>query len=199
MSLRCRLSQRDACRIGTKPGVGGAVGSRLPQARLIAGTRRLRGGRFARSRARGPGRAESGRLVTMPPDTTIALATRIRQSSCPLTGGIWPWSAGLARRFGCICVRSTPSRSVPLAGTEDAVNPFFSPDGRWLGFFADGKLKKVSVDGGAPVALADARTPRGEAWLADDSILITPNNNVGLSRVPSVGGAPQPFSHARRR
>ena len=83
---------------------------------------------------------------------------------------------------------------VPLAGTDDASNPFFSPDGRWLGFFADSKLKKVSVDGGAPVALADARTPRGEAWLADDSILITPNNNVGLSRVPVIGGAPQPFS-----
>lgn len=40
---------------------------------------------------------------------------------------------------------------VPLAGTENAANPFFSPDGRWVGFVADGKLKKLSLEGGAPV------------------------------------------------
>jgi serine/threonine-protein kinase len=53
---------------------------------------------------------------------------------------------------------------MPIAGTDGAMHPFFSPDGQWVGFFADGKLKKVSLDGGAPVAIADARTPRGEAW-----------------------------------
>jgi eukaryotic-like serine/threonine-protein kinase len=49
----------------------------------------------------------------------------------------------------------------PLPGTEGATNPFFSPDGQWLGFYAGGKLKKVSVSGGAALSLGDAATPRG--------------------------------------
>jgi len=84
--------------------------------------------------------------------------------------------------------------SVPLAGTEDAANPFFSPDGKWIGFFAGGKLKKIAVEGGAPVTLSDARAPRGEAWLPDDSILMTPANNAGVSHVPGVGGTIEPYT-----
>jgi eukaryotic-like serine/threonine-protein kinase len=52
----------------------------------------------------------------------------------------------------------------PIPGTEGAVNPFFSPDGRWLGFFAGEKLKKVSVSGGAALTLGDAPSPRGASW-----------------------------------
>jgi Tol biopolymer transport system component len=84
--------------------------------------------------------------------------------------------------------------SVVMAGTDDASHPFFSPDGRWVGFFAGGKLKKVLVDGGAPVPVADVRLPRGEAWTADDAILVTPANTTPLSRVPAAGGPLQPFS-----
>ena len=132
-------------------------------------------------------------LVMMPPDASIALT---RGSAVVLSpDGRQLAVVGRIGKTIRLYLRSLDTfEMVPLAGTDDASNPFFSPDGRWLGFFADSKLKKVSVDGGAPVALADARTPRGEAWLADDSILITANNNVGLSRVPVVGGAPQPFS-----
>jgi Tol biopolymer transport system component len=49
----------------------------------------------------------------------------------------------------------------PLAGTEGAASPFFSPDGNWVAFFADGKLKKSSVTGGAAVTLCDAAGGRG--------------------------------------
>ncbi len=52
----------------------------------------------------------------------------------------------------------------------------------------------MALDGGAPVTLADARAPRGEAWLADDSILLTPANNVGVSRIAALGGSPTPFT-----
>ena len=52
----------------------------------------------------------------------------------------------------------------PLAGTQGAFSPFFSPDGQWVGFFADGKLKKVSTHGGEPVVLCDAPMNRGGAW-----------------------------------
>ena len=51
------------------------------------------------------------------------------------------------------------SQATPLAGTENASYPFFSPDGKWIGFFVDGKLKKISVEGGAAVTLCDAPNP----------------------------------------
>jgi hypothetical protein len=55
-------------------------------------------------------------------------------------------------------------------------------------------LKKVSLDGGAPVVLADVRTPRGEAWDGSDGILVTPLNNTGVSRIPAAGGQIEPFT-----
>jgi serine/threonine-protein kinase len=86
--------------------------------------------------------------------------------------------------------------SEPLAGTDNGDNPFFSPDGKWVGFFADGKLKKVSVVGGTPVTLCDA--PAGVsvtgAWAPDDSIIFALQTGSGLMRVPAAGGTPQPFT-----
>src|SRR5262249_45845169 len=65
--------------------------------------------------------------------------------------------------------------ATPLAGTEDARAPFFSPDGKWVAFFAGGKLKKVSVTGGAPITLCDAPNPRGGTWGDDDGIVFLPS------------------------
>jgi Tol biopolymer transport system component len=84
--------------------------------------------------------------------------------------------------------------SEPLAGTDNADNPFFSPDGKWVGFFADGKLKKVSVVGGAPVTLCDAPAGATGAWAPDDSIIFALSTWSGLMRVPAEGGTPQPFT-----
>ena len=81
--------------------------------------------------------------------------------------------------------------ATPLSGTEGARDPFFSPDGEWIAFFADGKLKKVSVSGGAAVTLCDAEDDRGGTWAEDGTIFFTPNATVGLSRVSSAGGTPQ--------
>jgi serine/threonine-protein kinase len=78
-----------------------------------------------------------------------------------------------------------------LAGTEDARSPFFSPDGQSIAFFADGKLKKVGVAGGAVVTLADAPGSRGGSWADDGTITFQPNiqsGNAGLARVSSSGG-----------
>ena len=64
----------------------------------------------------------------------------------------------------------------PIPGTEGAVNPFFSPDGQWVGFFAGGKLKKVSVSGGAALTLGDAAEPlRGQLGQPRDDRLRTYN------------------------
>ena len=69
--------------------------------------------------------------------------------------------------------------------------PFFSPDGRWVGFFASGKLQKVSIDGGTPVTLCDAPRGRGADWGPDDSIVFAPDGNTGLSQISAAGGAPR--------
>lgn len=84
--------------------------------------------------------------------------------------------------------------SVPIAGTEGASEPFFSPDGRWLGFFADDTLKKIRVEGGSPITLTAAPAPRGVAWIAGDTILLAPRDNSGLWRVPAGGGPATPLT-----
>src|SRR5262245_56577047 len=82
-----------------------------------------------------------------------------------------------------------------LSGTEGAGSPFFSPDGQWIAFFAGGKLKKVSVAGGASIILCDAPDSRGGTWADDGTIIFTPVNgaNVTLMRVSSAGGRPVVF------
>jgi serine/threonine-protein kinase len=78
----------------------------------------------------------------------------------------------------------------PIPGTGGARAPFFSPDGRWLGFFADRKLKKVPVGGGAVATLADAPDPWGGTWTDDDTIVFNRSGFTGLSRVAAAGGTP---------
>ena len=78
--------------------------------------------------------------------------------------------------------------ATPLAGTEGASSPFFSPDGQWLAFFAGLQLKKVPVTGGQVVPLADAPNNRGGWWAEDGSIVFSPNNRGGLMRVSAEGG-----------
>jgi serine/threonine protein kinase/Tol biopolymer transport system component len=81
--------------------------------------------------------------------------------------------------------------SQPLPGTANATSPFFSPDGQWVGFFADGKLKKVSIHGGEPAALCDAPINRSATWGPDNSIIFVPTLFGGLMRVSAAGGSPE--------
>jgi Tol biopolymer transport system component len=78
-----------------------------------------------------------------------------------------------------------------LAGTEGAYAPFFSPDGQWVAFFAQGKLKKISVEGGAAIDLCDAGTGVGGSWGEDGNMIAAlSSSGGGLSRIPAAGGAP---------
>jgi hypothetical protein len=82
----------------------------------------------------------------------------------------------------------------PVPGTEGGSGPFFSPDGASLGFFADRRLKTISLAGGPAQNLADAPSPnpRGGLWAPDGSILFVPAYDTGLWRVSAAGGAAQP-------
>lgn len=70
-------------------------------------------------------------------------------------------------------------KATPLSGTDEASSPFFSPDGQWIAFFAGGKLKKISVSGGAAVTLCDASNPRGGIWAEDGTIVFQPIGTAG--------------------
>jgi serine/threonine protein kinase/WD40 repeat protein len=85
--------------------------------------------------------------------------------------------------------------SKPISGVEYPSFPFFSPDSRWLGFFARGKLMKVASSGGPPQTICE--TPgggggrNGATWGPDDTIVFTSSHRTGLVRVPAAGGTPQ--------
>jgi serine/threonine-protein kinase len=78
-----------------------------------------------------------------------------------------------------------------LPGTEGARLPFFSPDGKWVGFFADGKLKKSPIAGGTPAILADATTGCGASWSPSGQIAFAPSDASGIFVVSDQGGTPR--------
>ena len=92
-------------------------------------------------------------------------------------------------RVPVLWVRSLDSvENRPLPGTERASLPFWSPDGRTLGFFADGRLKRIDVAGGKPLVITDAPNARGGAWNRDGAILFAPGVGAPIIRVSSDGG-----------
>src|SRR5215467_8061794 len=92
---------------------------------------------------------------------------------------------GLTERLYLRDIGSTESK--PLAGTEGANDPFFSPDGKWIGFFSQGSLKKVSIAGGTPQILCSAPLNGGGSW-GESDIYFAPVLGGGLWTVPVAGG-----------
>ena len=85
--------------------------------------------------------------------------------------------------------------AVSLDSSAGAGAPFFSADSQWIGFFGDGKLKKISVHGGAPITLCDAVGGRGGDWGADGSIIFPNQFTSALYRVSADGGSPAQATH----
>jgi eukaryotic-like serine/threonine-protein kinase len=77
----------------------------------------------------------------------------------------------------------------PVGGTDEGTYPFWSPDGKWLGFFANSKLKKVPIETGPVLELADAVRGRGGSWGPDNTILFAPSPTSPIQAVSSAGGA----------
>jgi len=85
--------------------------------------------------------------------------------------------------------------AVAVPGTEGASAPFFSPDGRWVGYYAQGALWKIAIEGGVPLKVCDAPSVWSATWEGSDTILFaTMLASSGLWRVPAAGGAPEPLT-----
>ena len=87
--------------------------------------------------------------------------------------------------------RLDQSKAIELPGTQGASSAFFSPDGQWAGFYSNGKVNKMSVEGGAIVPLADITNFLGAGWSEDGSFLVGGSLHQGLLRIPAGGGSPE--------
>jgi len=126
--------------------------------------------RFEIAAAAGTRFDEAAPALALSPD-----GTQIAWSGCDATG---------CRLYLRPLDRLDPS---PLAGTDNGHAPFFSPDGTWIGFFADGRLKKVALAGGASITIADAATALGGVWI-DRKIVYAGSPSGGLMMVSADGG-----------
>jgi eukaryotic-like serine/threonine-protein kinase len=124
---------------------------------------------------------ENGPAVALSPDGThLAYVARL----------------GGSQQLYLRAMDSLDARSIP--GTDGAVNPFFSPDGQWVGFFAGGKLMKVSMNGGAALSLGDAAFPRGASWSSHGMIAFVPTNVSVLRQMSDAGGAPESLTRLEK-
>src|SRR5688572_5238410 len=126
--------------------------------------------------------------ILLPPG--ISFDRGARSLAVSVDGRTIAWSACAANSGICSLYRRSVGRldAVRLQGSENASAPFFSPDGRWIGFFADGKLKKIAASGGPPSVLADAPFAGGASWATDGRIAFAGTRAGGLSIVSDHGG-----------
>lgn len=130
-------------------------------------------------------------LVFPPEQTTVAIGPAAPQVAVSPDGHYLAFAATTSDRKTHLWIRPLDSLAAQkLAGTEEAGLPFWSPDSRFIGFFAQGKLKKIDIYGGAPQTLCDAPTGNGGTWNREGVIVFAPNREGVLARVSAAGGIP---------
>jgi Tol biopolymer transport system component len=143
---------------------------------------------------RTPKAPEAIRFFVSPPDTWSLMGagtlTTAPVSVSPDGHRIAFLAAG-ADSKSLLWVRSLDTLTAQaLAGTEGALRPFWSPDSRFIGFFAAGKLKKIEVGGGPPITLCDAPEGFGGSWNREGVIIFPPTASSALQKVSAAGGMP---------
>ena len=148
---------------------------------------------FAAGRYRAPSTSEPVRFSVYPPEKAVFsgppnLTVPVPQFALSPDGRAMVFVANSSTANPIIWMRSIDQATArPLPGTEHAQNPFWSPDSRWVGFFSDGKLKKIPVAAGPVQVLADVADPFGGSWGADDNIIFAKLSS-SIFRVSSGGG-----------
>jgi Tol biopolymer transport system component len=143
---------------------------------------------------RAPRAPEAMRFFVSPPDTWSLMGAGTLTTgpiSVSPDGHRIVFLAASADGKSMLWVRSLDTLSAQaLAGTEGALRPFWSPDSRFVGFFAGGKLKKIDVSGGPPITLCDAPEVLGGTWNHEGVIVFSPAQNSALQKVSAAGGVP---------
>jgi Tol biopolymer transport system component len=180
---------------GRLPEAGAAVSAAEPRASKVAWTIAFAAlvvaavfGAMALRRG-GP-ESRSLKLAALPPPNTVGSGS-IDLSPDGRTLAFTASGPDGRRKLYVRTLDALEARELPA--TEDASNPFFSPDGRSLGFFAERKLKRIDLAGGPPQVLADAPDNRGGTW-GTGAIVFAPEGGGPLYRVSASGGAPSPVT-----
>jgi eukaryotic-like serine/threonine-protein kinase len=132
-------------------------------------------------------------VITLPADQRLVIGENPEVTISP-DGRLLAYAAlqGGVQQLYLRAMDSLEAKALP--GTDGAVNPFFSPDSQSLGFFAGGKLKKVSVNGGVATTLGDAAIPRGASWGSQGAIAFTPSFDGPVQQMPEAGGTAKPLT-----
>jgi serine/threonine protein kinase/Tol biopolymer transport system component len=135
-------------------------------------------------------------LITAPPGARLALTGDF--AGPPILspdGSALAFTASAGDGKLALWVRSMDALDAHvLAGTNGATFPFWSPDSRSLGFFADNKLKTVNANGSSVTTVCDAPFGRGGAWSSSGEIVFSPLVQAALVKVPATGGTPAPLT-----
>jgi Tol biopolymer transport system component len=140
-----------------------------------------------KSASRGDARTTVRFVLNLLPDERWNYAGTGTPFALSPDGKILVYAASRANSIGRLYVRPLNDLTArELAGTEGAAQPFFSPDGKWIAFYANSQLKKVQVDGGTPLMLANVPGMLGGSWGTSDQIIVSSEGRIGA--VPATGG-----------
>src|SRR6266545_5400247 len=134
------------------------------------------------------------------PNRVVRFVISAPDSVRPIDG--FPWPAAISPDGGTVvysaagesglmlyALRTDQLEGRPIPGTNEAFQALFSPDGEWLAFESPGKLRKVRLDGSAPITIADGGSANGADWTTQDEIVLgSEGKKRGLSRVSAAGG-----------
>src|SRR5712664_1563638 len=144
-----------------------------------------------------PPRPITRAVITVAPGQRLAALDHPAVALSPAgTHLVYVATQGGAQQIYLRAMDSLDARLIP--GTEGATEPFFSPDGQWLGFFVGNKLKKVPVGGGAVLTLAETTFPGGASWGSQGMIAFAPSWASVLRQMPDAGGKPQPLTRLEK-